>query len=200
MPEIQPETESEPEQGPDHKVELEEQPRRSIPIWILPIAAAVIGIAIGAVIVAGITDPEIKTVTETVTETVTIDPDEEDHFDLVAREGAVIMRELEADEREEELDARESELQEWENELKGIEEQVKANTVTEGIWTVGVDIEPGSYRATDVSSDCYWAILASGSNGSDIIENGIPGGGNPTVTLEEGQDFETSRCGEWVKQ
>ena len=65
----------------------------------------------------------------------------------------------------------------------------------------GVDIAPGTYRSTaDVGSRCYWAILASGTNGDDIIANDIPGGGRPTVTLAEGQDFETKRCGTWEPQ
>lgn len=104
------------------------------------------------------------------------------------------------------LDQREQRLEEWEAELQqqaeelAEQEEVQAEaTISNGIWTVGVDIEPGEYRATDVSSDCYWAILVTGSNG-DIVTNGLPGGGNPTVTLEEGHDFETSRCGEWERQ
>lgn len=168
---------------------------RTLPVWALATLTAIVGIAVGAGTVAA-TEPE----TVTVTETVTINPDEEDHFDLLQREGAMNQREIAADEREEELDTRESELQAWEDELTGMEADVAANAITSGIWTVGVDIEPGTYRAEDVSSDCYWAILESGSNGSDIVDNDIPGGGNPTVILEEGWDFESSDCGEWIKQ
>lgn len=51
-----------------------------------------------------------------------------------------------------------------------------------------------------VGDDCYWAVLASGTNGADIVENGTPGGGFPVVTVKEGQDFESSRCGSWEKQ
>jgi hypothetical protein len=51
-----------------------------------------------------------------------------------------------------------------------------------------------------VSSDCYWEITRSGTNGSDIIENDIPGGGLPTVRLSEGQDFTNSRCGTFLRQ
>jgi hypothetical protein len=64
-----------------------------------------------------------------------------------------------------------------------------------------VDIEPGTYRTAEaVGSSCYWGISRSGSNGSDIIDNGIPGGGFPVVTLQAGQDFVNNRCGTFVKR
>lgn len=190
-----PESEPEPIETPKPVPQQRRNFIRTLPAWALPMLTAIVGIAIGASAVAA-TEPE----TVTVTETVTIDPAEEDHFDLLQREGAVTQRELDAAELSAELDVRESQLQEWEDELYNAEAEVAANAITDGIWTVGVDIEPGTYRAEDVSSDCYWAILESGSNGSDIVDNAIPGGGNPSVTLEEGWDFESSACGDWTKQ
>lgn len=74
-------------------------------------------------------------------------------------------------------------------------------TIDDGTWTVGVDFPPGTYRVTaQVSSDCYWAITKSGSNGENIIANDIPGGGRPTVVLRKGQEFETNDCGTWEKR
>lgn len=65
---------------------------------------------------------------------------------------------------------------------------------------MGVDIEPGTYRTVEaVTSMCYWAILRTGSNGADIMQNDLPKGGFPSVTLKAGQDFENS-CGVWAKQ
>jgi hypothetical protein len=75
-------------------------------------------------------------------------------------------------------------------------------TIEDGVWTVGVDVPPGTYRVTaNVGSEgvCYWAITKSGTNGSNIIENGIPSGGRPTVVLKKGQDFETNGCGTWQR-
>jgi hypothetical protein len=71
-------------------------------------------------------------------------------------------------------------------------------TIQDGTWTVGTDFPAGTYRTTGAGSDCYWAITKSGTNGADIINNHI-GGGNLTVTLKSGQDFETDRCGTWTK-
>lgn len=106
--------------------------------------------------------------------------------DLAAAEAAVAQRENEVGTREAAVTA--------------TEEQVAANTITEGVWTVGVDIEAGTYRTKEAPTDCYWAIYTSGTNQDDIIQNDIVTGGMPTVTLREGQDFETNRCGSWVKQ
>jgi hypothetical protein len=53
----------------------------------------------------------------------------------------------------------------------------------------------GTYRSDGASADCYWAIINTGSNGPDIIENDLPGGGRPQVALEEGHDLTTARCG-----
>jgi hypothetical protein len=154
------------------------KPRRRWPWIVTALAALIIGIAIGS---AGDTPP-----TTPAPEVVTIDTDAELSAELTERAA-------ELDEREADLDARE-------DALDGAEAEQAANTVSDGIWTVGVDIEPGTYRATDVGEDCYWGIYKSGTNGDEIINNDIPGGGNPTVTLSEGQDFESARCGEWTKQ
>jgi hypothetical protein len=70
--------------------------------------------------------------------------------------------------------------------------------IREGTWKVGTDFPAGNYQTTDATSDCYWSITNSGTNGSDIVDNHI-GGGHLFVTLKLGQDFETDRCGTWTK-
>lgn len=63
------------------------------------------------------------------------------------------------------------------------------------------DNEVSNQRGLDpVGLSCYWGIYASGTNGTDIIQNDIPGGGRPVVTVSPGQDFNSSRCGSWEKQ
>jgi hypothetical protein len=107
----------------------------------------------------------------------------------------------EADMRSAELDQREADVAAREAAVTAVEAQVAANSIGEGIWTVGVDIEPGTYRTAEaLTGYCYWATLRSGTNGDDIIQNDGPEGGYPTVTLSEGQDFENSGCGTFVKQ
>jgi hypothetical protein len=133
----------------------------------------------------------------------------EDYEDL--RDGYETLSD-EIEGREAEIEARAADLEKGEGELKeaeaavakrekavtGAEKEKADNTIHEGTWTVGVDIAAGTYRTTEaVGSTCYWGIYRSGTNGDDIIQNDIPGGGRPTVTLSKGQDFNTTRCGTW---
>lgn len=168
--------------------------RRRWPHVVIPIVTGLVGILIG---IAGQPEPEVRTQTETVTETETAEVPGEVPADELA---ALDQREADVQAREDAAAAVEAELADREAAVTETEETIAAGTVTEGIWTVGVDIEPGTYRATDVSADCYWAVLVTGTNGADIVDNDIPGGGNPTVNVEEGQDFETTRCGSWERQ
>lgn len=82
----------------------------------------------------------------------------------------------------------------------GAQEKVQAqNTITEGNWAVGVDVQPGTYRTKEpVTDHCYWGIY-SDPNGDHIVANDIVTGGRPTVTLKGGQFFTTTRCGSWAK-
>ncbi|WP_449373997.1 hypothetical protein [Arthrobacter psychrolactophilus] len=110
------------------------------------------------------------------------------------KDDAVLLRETAVKKAEEEVKKREAAV-------TGVEKKQAANTIADGTWVVGVDIEPGNYKVkSSVGSSCYWAILATGTNGDDIIANDLPGGGLPSVTLVAGQDFKSKRCGSWIKQ
>jgi hypothetical protein len=99
------------------------------------------------------------------------------------------------------LDTRGKALDAREAAVKGAEVQKAANTITDGTWTVGVNVAAGAYRTTaPVSGSCYWSITKSGSNGGDIINNDIVQGGVPSVNLAAGQDFKSQGCGDWAKQ
>ena len=120
---------------------------------------------------------------------------------MAARESKVAARESAVGEAEAATKTAAAAVKKREDAVTGAEKTKAANTVGDGTWTVGTDIAPGTYRAAAaVGSTCYWGIYRSGSNGSDIIENDIPGGGRPVVTLSAGQDFNSTRCGDWVKQ
>lgn len=76
-------------------------------------------------------------------------------------------------------------------------------SIDDGVWTVGEDVPAGTYKVTAAlaaGAGCYWKISTSGTNGRDIVDNALPKGGLPRVTLAAGQDFETKRCGTWRKQ
>lgn len=120
---------------------------------------------------------------------------------ISGRETAISTREATLKTAEASVKTAEADVKKREEAVTAAEKTKAANTVREGTWTVGADIEPGTYRATsEVTGSCYWEINRSGSNGADIIDNDIVTGGRPSVTLSAGQDFTTSRCGSWLKQ
>ena len=120
---------------------------------------------------------------------------------IASRESKVAARETEVGKADAAVKTAEAAVKAREDAVTGAEKAKAARTIGDGTWTVGTDIEAGTYRAAgEVGSTCYWGIYRSGSNGSDIIENDIPGGGRPVVTLSTGQDFNSTRCGKWEKQ
>ena len=72
---------------------------------------------------------------------------------------------------------------------------------TDGMYRVGIDIEPGTYRTAGKSPeamDCYWARLRS-LNENDIIASDM-GTGPQLVLIEVGdRAFYTHRCQAWLK-
>jgi hypothetical protein len=65
---------------------------------------------------------------------------------------------------------------------------------------VGEDVKAGTYRAVEPVGDlCYWS-KSKDAEGSDIIDNGIPAGGRPQVTLKDGQWFTSSGCSDWKRK
>ncbi|WP_179210858.1 hypothetical protein [Cellulomonas iranensis] len=114
--------------------------------------------------------------------------------DIATREADLTVREAAAKLAEDAVAAREAAV-------TTTEQQIADAQIHDGTWTVGVDIAPGTYRTIEpVSGTCYWAIYKSGTNKDDIVQNDIVNGGYPTVTIREGQDFESSRCGTWAPQ
>ena len=106
----------------------------------------------------------------------------------------------EQDARAAQLDARKADLDTREAAITASEQAVAATQIKDGMWTVGKDLEPGTYRtAAKVTSTCWWGTYRTGSNGADIIRNDIVQGVFPSVTLKAGRDFE-SDCGVWNKQ
>jgi hypothetical protein len=73
----------------------------------------------------------------------------------------------------------------------------------DNIVHVGEDVPAGTYRTeSNVGADgtmCYW-MKSTDSEGENIIDNDIPSGGRPQVTLKKGQWFTTRDCPTWVKK
>ena len=91
------------------------------------------------------------------------------------------------------MDEKKAELQS----LTGQVEQAKRNSISDGVWQVGKDIDAGTYRANDSVTDrCYWEI----SSGGNILQNDMPGGGYPQVSVSDGQQLKLQNCGTFTKQ
>jgi hypothetical protein len=197
----------EPTQHPTETPSSAKAPKRPRPAWILPAAALAAGLLVGGAVGAGVTaavsDPtasaeyqELESQLATARDSAGIAVNRAE-----TAEAAAASARADAAEREAALKQREADVAAREAAVNATEQQIVANSITEGIWTVGVDIEPGTYRTAEaLTGYCYWAIYRSGTNGDDIIENDGPEGGYPTVTLSVGQDFENSGCGTFVKQ
>lgn len=176
--------------------------------WWIPVAivaAFVVGIAAGGGSSSPTASPEYTKLAaelDTAKGAAKTANDRADKAEATTQEQATALeaRGKELDTRSAALDTRQSDLEARETAVTSTEQQVAASQIKDGTWTVGVDIEPGTYRTAEaVTSMCYWAILKTGTNGADIIRNDLPKGGFPSVTLKAGQDFENS-CGIWTKQ
>lgn len=69
----------------------------------------------------------------------------------------------------------------------------------DGIFKVGTDIQPGTYKNEGTES-CYWARLSGFSGDSaEILSNDNPRG-QTYVTIEASDTaFESQNCGTWTK-
>lgn len=118
---------------------------------------------------------------------------------LAAAEATLDERTSAVKQREDAVKGRENSVKQRENAVTKQERTIARNTIGEGDWAVGVDVQAGTYRTTEaVSGDCYWEI-DSDANGANIVANDIVTGGRPTVTLQSGQYFSSNRCGDWRK-
>ncbi len=63
--------------------------------------------------------------------------------------------------------------------------------VDDGTYTVGEDVPPGRYKATERAGElCYWELTGPAEGD---LDNGV-GGGFPTFTAKRGQTLQISSC------
>jgi len=78
----------------------------------------------------------------------------------------------------------------------------KTTMATDGMYRVGTDIVPGTYRSAGASaegeSDCYWARLNS-LNPTHIINNNISAGPQVVTIQPSDTAFLTHSCQTWQK-
>lgn len=67
-----------------------------------------------------------------------------------------------------------------------------------GVWRVGVDIQPGTYRSSG-GETCFWARIY-GFQGNSVLDSNILSGPTTVTILATDLGFESNRCGTWSVQ
>lgn len=71
----------------------------------------------------------------------------------------------------------------------------------DGIYQVGVDVQPGVYKSTAADSgNCYWSRLSGPDTGNDILDNGNSSGQVLVTIAKSDKFFESSGCNAWTKR
>ena len=75
-----------------------------------------------------------------------------------------------------------------------------STTFGSGVWIVGVDILPGTYRNSDSTATCYWARLSGFGGGlGDIIANDVSDSTQTVTISSTDAGFESNDCGTWAR-
>jgi hypothetical protein len=74
-----------------------------------------------------------------------------------------------------------------------------ADTISDGIHEVGVDVKAGQYKTTvPERAFCYWERIR-GDDISDSTSRYKEGPARQSVTIKKGDSFETEDCGTWKR-
>lgn len=176
--------------------------KHPVPVYVLAatvVVAAVASGAAGALITRGNYEPVLSATQQDYERVVAArDSAERRVIALEADMGRVDAQREQADKRAADLDEREKTLEEREQAVSAEENRIAANTFSNGVYRIGTDIEPGTYRTDNAVGDsCYYAWMSGTGSNADIVDNNIIRGPG-TVTLRDGEIFEASRC-TWTK-
>jgi hypothetical protein len=170
-------------------------------------AAAIVGGLAGAGIVAAATPAATETqeyerLEARLADTVEakdqdIDEQREQISDLRVEKGKLEAAASDVENQQVAADARDAELAARETAVSAAETAKKASEFGNGVHIVGTNVTAGTYSIAS-STDCYYAWMSGTGSNADIIDNNIVSG-PATVTLRDGDVFETSRCGIWSK-
>lgn len=179
------------------------QPARAA--WIVAVVATVAALVAGGLAIAG----QVNAAEQSRTAAAAIEELEADVERLTderdsamaaysEREEAIEELDAAARERSTELDEREAELRAREAAVTQEEAAAEAREFSDGVHVIGTSIEPGVYT-TPGGGFCYYAWKSGTGSDAHIIDNNIVSG-PATVTLDAGDVFESTRCGNWTKQ
>lgn len=104
--------------------------------------------------------------------------------------------------REEAVAGKEADVAAREKKVTAAEKQVEDNQITDGLHVVGADLKAGTYTTKGPSGDnpvgCYYAWKTGTGSDAEIKDNNIVQG-VATVTLNQGDVFESNSCQAWTK-
>jgi hypothetical protein len=168
--------------------------KRFLPALITGIA----GLAIGAALSVAVLAPPLAEATGKVEQlTSDLDRTESDLSNAQSFNKELLAAAEEVDKTAEELAAREAAVKEREDAVTATENTIASNSFGEGMYVVGVDVAAGVYR-NEGAAGCYYAWMSSSASDSDIVDNELTDG-PATVTLRDGENFKSNRCGTWTK-
>jgi len=88
-------------------------------------------------------------------------------------------------------------------EAKKTTEPESESTMDEGTYEIGVDAKPGQYKTQvpESSSGCYWERLKDDRGGFDsiIANDNVNPGARASVTVKDGEFFNSHGCGTWTR-
>jgi hypothetical protein len=180
---------------------LARRPKVAIPIALL------IGVLAGAGLVAAVT-PAPKATSEYLALEGRLDrsmeakdediAEQRDQIrDLRVEKGKLETAANDVEKQQAAADARDAELASRESAVGAAEAAKKASQFSDGVHIVGTTVSAGVYSISS-SNSCYYVWRTGTGSDSDIVENNIVSG-PATVTLRDGEIFETNRCGTWNK-
>lgn len=171
--------------------------------WVPIAAAGLVGLTVGAASAGGDTGPTPKQLADAEARAEEAEAArDEAQSDVVRAQKeasdakAAALKDLKSE--ADKVAAAQKALDVREAKVSGLESEAKANEFEgEGLYLVGSDIKPGTYKA-DASVGCYFARLAS-TDTSDIIDNGNIDG--PIVITVKASDkaLQVQRCGTFRK-
>lgn len=186
--------------GPEHPA-----PRKRLSPALIGLSSAslVVGLAIGGAMGWGITAAQLQPQLDA-SESTIADQDAE----LLIAQADIEQAQKRRDDAEaeystklEELGAREADLSERESAVSATEADIAANSFGGGVRLVGTNTAAGVYSTGEiVSGMCYYVWKTGTGSDAGIVDNNIVRSGTATVTLADGDVFESNGCGTWTKQ
>lgn len=184
--------------------------------WFVGAAAGVLGLIIG-IAAGGSADPkssdEYKAVSSKLAETKASLADTESELSATKE---VAARVDQVDEREDGLDQREASIKDSESRIKRedknlrkrekavgiVEKDIESNTISNGVYEVGVDMKPGRYKTAGPSDGdvpfCSYRVSSDEAGENIITIENVQGPG--IVSVAKGQYFFSQLCKDWTLQ